>query len=374
MLKIAHIISTNFIGGPEKQILAHLVKAKKLGHSVMLITYQEKGGRSYCAKAKQLGIDCQLIPAKKWLMVATLFSLKKIIKQFNPDIVCSHGFKSCFFMVLIKYWIGCKLISFSRGWTAENLKIKFYNSLDRILIRRSNKIVAVSHSQARLLKKSGLDPSSISVIENCETLSTLHEQNHHESSAFRTKNGISDDARLILVAGRLSPEKDPLNALRAFIDGVSTEVADAHLVFAGDGPQLAMLEQQAKQLNCGDRIHFPGFCSDIYPLIQDSAVVVIPSQSEGMPNILIESMVLKVPLVATKVGGIPDVMQDGLSGLLVDPGDSDSLAVAINKVLLTPGLSKALTEGAKDVISLRFNSTKQTNDLITLYENVASET
>ena len=370
---IVHVIATNFVGGPEKQILTHLVQLEKLGHSVVLISYQEQGGKSLYDFALKHGIDCRLIPAEKRKMLSALFGLKEIIKSTKADIVCAHGFKSCFLMVLLRYWIGCKFIAFSRGWTTENLKVRLYNLIDKIFVRRANKIVAVSRSQGILLKQSGINADKIKVIENCETLSTLEGEDQSTKKSIIKELGLAEDSKLILVAGRLSPEKNPLNALRAFIDGVSEKVPCAHLVFAGDGPLRNELEDLTNKSSCKDRVHYLGFRTDIYNIIKHSYLVAIPSMSEGMPNILIESMVLGFPVVATKVGGIPDVITNEESGMLVESNDSNELADAMSKVLLEEDTAKKLVRNANDLISKRFDATKQTSTLLSLYESVINE-
>lgn len=159
-----------------------------------------------------------------------------------------------------------------------------------------------------------------------------------ERAAVRANWGVPRDARLIVVFSRLNPMK----GVEYFLDAASVlarQFADAHFVVAGDGAIRRGLEQRAAALGIADRVTFPGFRTDIPDLLAEAAVSVLPSLSEGLSNTLLESMGAGVPVVATRVGGNPEVVEHGVSGLLVPPRDPASLAAAIGRLLSDEGLA-----------------------------------
>jgi len=151
----------------------------------------------------------------------------------------------------------------------------------------------------------------------------------------------------VLFVGRLAPQK-----------GVGTLVAaagllkdpSAQVLLVGDGPKRKALEREAKRIGVADRLHFVGFFAhDRLPAVLAHAdVLVLPSLYEELGTVLLEVMQAALPIVASKTGGIPDVIEDGVNGLLVPPGEAEALAYAINRLLAERDLARRLSEGAQE--------------------------
>src|SRR5215208_945759 len=151
----------------------------------------------------------------------------------------------------------------------------------------------------------------------------------------------------VLFVGRLAPQK-----------GVSTLVAaaglledpSARLLLVGDGPERKVLEKEAKRIGMGDRLHFVGFVAHerLPAVLVHADLLVLPSLYEELGTVLLEAMQAALPIVASNIGGIPDVIEDGVNGLLVPPGEPEALARAIDRLLADRDLARRLSEGAQE--------------------------
>lgn len=172
---------------------------------------------------------------------------------------------------------------------------------------------------------------------------------------LRTSLGIPSSARLVGFLGRLSPEKGPDVFLRAALL-VHSKLDDVHFVFVGDGPLAPTLRESITRLKLEDRVHLAGLRRDVPAVLNDLDVLVSSSHSEAMPLAVMEAMASGLPIVATRVGGVPDLIEHGDSGWLVMPNDFEDIATRLQQMLGTPGelarMSTAARQRAVDTMSL----------------------
>ena len=154
--------------------------------------------------------------------------------------------------------------------------------------------------------------------------------------AIRRSLGIPLDAPLIGTVGRLAEIKRQDLLILAFAN-VKSRIPDAHLLLVGDGPLLHELTNLVGDLGLGDHVHFAGYQPHAAPYLQAMDVFALTSRSEGMPQALLEAAVIGVPIVASRVGGIPEVIESGRTGLLIEPGDEAGLTTARVRGLCEPG-------------------------------------
>jgi glycosyltransferase involved in cell wall biosynthesis len=369
-MRIAHFIGTNFVGGPERQILNHVSRLPRHEHAVLLVSFDEHGGRELQAAATALNIECRLLPAGRWQLSAVWRELLRVYQDWRPDVVCAHGYKAGFYTLLLKLRQGCRYIGFSRGWTSESLTIHLYSLLDRIVIRFADVIVAVSRSQQHKLLRAWVPRRKIRVVENAVTI-PVDCVIREPQGDIRHELALPSDARIVLAAGRLSPEKGYDDLLRAF-DDVAREMPQTHLLLAGSGGLEPELRALSARLATHTHVHFLGFRKDMHSLFRQADVFALSSLSEGLPNVVLEAMALGVPVAATRVGGLPEVIDDGETGLLVPPQATAELGRALLRFLRDPLFARQTAERARRAVYERFSPESQTEQLLAAYRAAVS--
>lgn len=197
-------------------------------------------------------------------------------------------------------------------------------------------VTAISRSLADRAVGLGTDPGRVRVIPNGADISAMNRQTDEERVAHR-----------IVTVARLSWEKG-LDALLHAVASLRADVPDAHLVIVGDGPLRATLEDHVRSLDLAGAVTFRGALPnpEALAVVRTGAVFALPSRAEGLGIVFVEAQASGVPVIGTRVGGIPDVISDGISGLLVPPDDVRALAHAISRVFADRSLAARLTAGA----------------------------
>jgi glycosyltransferase involved in cell wall biosynthesis len=176
----------------------------------------------------------------------------------------------------------------------------------------------------------GVDPARLSCEPN--GVDTAVFQPRPRPGALRPALGLAADTPLVGFVGRLSPEKGPEVLVRAALH-VGLARPDVHIAFVGVGPMAAELRTQAQRLGVAERVHFAGARDDMPATYPEFDLLVSCSHSEAMPLALLEGMACGLPAVATRVGGVPDIVEHGETGLLIGPSDFDALSQAIVQIL-----------------------------------------
>ncbi len=166
------------------------------------------------------------------------------------------------------------------------------------------------------------------------------------TAGIREALDIPAEARIVGFLGRLSPEKGPEVFLRAALLA-HARLPDTRFVFVGDGPLAPTLRQSIAVMGLGERVHLAGLRRDVADVLHDIDVLVSSSHSEAMPLAVMEAMASGVPVVATRVGGIPDMIDQGESGWLVAPNDFDDIATRLQQILGTPGELERMSRAAR---------------------------
>jgi glycosyltransferase involved in cell wall biosynthesis len=191
--------------------------------------------------------------------------------------------------------------------------------------------------------------------------------------AWRERLGISNDQRVILSIGRLSKEKAHADLIAAF-----RELCEAHpdlnckLLIVGDGPERETLEATTRDSGFAERVVFTGQMRDVLPFYAMADVFVLSSHSEGSPNVLLEAMAARVPVVATSVGGVPEIVENEKSALVVPARDPSALAAAIMRMLRDSNLSARLVEEAVEILAKNHTPEQYVRSLIKVYEDAIS--
>jgi glycosyltransferase involved in cell wall biosynthesis len=214
--------------------------------------------------------------------------------------------------------------------------------IDRDVIARcATTFVAVSESNRRqMIEIEGIPSEKVIVLPTAYVPRRVP-----VATDLRSELGLPPDSRLIVVAARLRAEK-ALEVLIAAHAGIVRRFPDTHLVIAGDGPRRQALERQVGLLGLAASVHFLGTRRDVTPILEAADIGALPSDWEGMPLFVLECMATGTPVVATDVGGLPEIVEHDRTGLLVPPRDPGALAAAIGDLLADPERARRLATAA----------------------------
>jgi glycosyltransferase involved in cell wall biosynthesis len=320
--------------------------------------------------ADRQGLPSYSIPMRGPFDFRAQFHLNRIISSEGIDIIVTHGYKSC----VMGWWAGRKfripVLAYSRGYTAENKKVTFYYWLERQFLKRVSGIVAVSAGQERRLREYGIKPKNLWVVHNAISVKhTPFDNAARKYTEVPASLNIPANAKIIVTAGRLSPEKGHRYLIEA-IPRIHSEGNEACFVFAGDGPLTKEIMQHAKDLGVLDQCRFLGFRRDLPEIFSVMDFMVLPSLSEGLPNVILEAFAASKPVVASNVGGVPELVEDGISGYLIPPGRPELLAKAISKMLSDPAKMEAMGIAGYERVKRDFTFKTQTEKLEAIYYQV----
>jgi glycosyltransferase involved in cell wall biosynthesis len=214
------------------------------------------------------------------------------------------------------------------------------------------RFVAASVAQERELIASGVHPDAVAVVYSGIEVERFAPRS---SRAARHKLGLPPDRPLVLVPARLHPMKGHIDLLAA-MPTLLAHVPDALAMCAGDGPLRRILPAVAAAAGLSDHVRFIGQRSDMPDLMAAADVVALPSHVEGLPSVVLEAFAADRPVVATSVGGVPEVVEDGRTGWLVPPHAPRALAGAIADALTDPDARRARAACGRQTVAERFRA------------------
>lgn len=363
-MHIVHLTASSFFGGPERQMLG-LANALPSTYQSTFLSFPESGCAGFLRKSREAGHQSDVVRSDFPNGFRVINELTDRLRSLRADVFITHGYKSNLFGRPAARRAGLPIISVSRGWTGESWKVRLYDAIDRAHLRMMDHVVCVSEGQADKVRRLGVRPQRMSVIHNAARLEAFEfpDRSHHA----RLHEIAGGEGEIILAAGRLSPEKG-FAVLVESAAQVLQRFPGCRFVLFGEGAERATLERRVAELGIGDRFRMPGLRSDLDSLLPWADLVVLPSFTEGLPNVALEAGAAGVPVVATAVGGTPEVVIDGETGLLVPPGNASALADGIARLLGDPSLRANFRVTAQQWMRDRFSFEMQANAYIHLFE------
>jgi len=265
-----------------------------------------------------------------------LLALWRFLRSEQVALLCTHGYKADILGVLAGRICGIPVVCFLRGFTAEDWKVRLYEALDRAFLRWATRIVCLTQAQAQRIALNNAFRGRVQVVTNAIAVPKISpEDRKWAREALRQRLGLPADRVVVACAGRLSPEKGTAHFVEAAAR-VNKDRLSATFVVFGDGPLRRQLEEQACSLGLGQEIIFAGFLPDLLRYFVGIDVLVNPSLSEEMPNVVLEAMAAGIPVVATDVGGVAEIAGDGETLVLAKPGDAAAIAEAVARLLKDP--------------------------------------
>lgn len=303
--------------------------------------------------------------------IAALRALRHILAAEQPRIVHTHMAKAGALGRIAAWRTAAARVHTFHGHVLEGyfppVVQRAFVLAERALARRTDVLVTVSeHVKEDLLQLGIGRPEQYRVIPLGLDL-TGHLAANGPSGALRGRLGLSADTPLLGCVGRLVPIKDHHTLLDAL-----TRIPDVHLALLGDGKSRTALEAHAESLGVNRRVHFAGWWHDMPSAIADMDLVVLTSRNEGTPVALIEAHACAKAAVSTRVGGVPAVVRDGETGLLVPPGDPGATAEAITTLLSDPARRAAMGEAGRAHVRRRYSKERLVADIRALYRELST--
>jgi glycosyltransferase involved in cell wall biosynthesis len=364
-------------GGPAKNVLEFARRAACAPHNslqarVAVAVFHRgkpKTSNDFVFACEQLGLEVHLIRERFRFDPLVLTALRNIVESCKPDIVETHAVKSHFLIWLTRAYRERVWIAFHHGYTWTSFKTRIYNSLDRWSLRSASRVVTDCRPFASDLEKIGIAPGHITVQHSCvnDFVSPPTERIADLRRDLRIDGGI----QVILSVGRLSREKGQAY----LIEAASLLQKNGHLnmcfILAGVGPDREMLEMLAREKQVSESFRFLGLVADIAPYYGLANMLVLPSHSEGSPNVLLEAMAAGLPIVATAVGGVPEMVTNEREALLVENRNAPALARAIERLSGAPSLGEQLGREARSKSKL-YSPAAYCESLLGVYERCLS--
>lgn len=364
MTRVLHLRNSDRFGGPERLILDQaLVAAGNVEHVVASFGAAD-APHPFLDRARQEGADTCLIPQTSSYDPRGPSRVRATIRQLAPDLVVGHDYKA---NILLALATNHPRVAVIHGYTSEDSKIKLFEAIDRRVVRSAEAVVVVSAVLREQLLEAGVPPERIHEVANGVNADRIAAEAHGGRAALRQAWGIADDETVIVVLGRLSPEKGQDTALDAF---AGLNGGRVRLVLVGDGASTEMLEARAASHDLGERVRFAGWRNDPWPCLGAADVFLLPSRSEGLPLALLEAMAVGMPTVATRVGAVAEVLEEGACGLVIDPDDVDGMTAALQDVLEDPASAMARSTRAARRVRDTYSVTAQARRLEEIYASL----
>jgi glycosyltransferase involved in cell wall biosynthesis len=314
----------NIWGSPERLILGQINHLKE--YTGIPVTYRRRGrSNPFAEHMHSVGRACVELNEFGPGDPRTVWQLVKLIRERRPILIVTHDFKSNLYGYLASMITGVKHVVHFHGFTAEGPRVKLYNAIDRAVMRRSGAVLTVAEQTRELLIARGVAGERIEVVINAVT-----------PEAFETVTAerprATDGRKVIVAAGRLSYEK----GIDVLIEAAGL-LKDEELAFDiqvfGDGPERVRLQALIDRKALNDSVHLAGFKADLRAVYAGADLLVIPSRSEAFPLVLLEAWAQGTPVVATPVGRLPELVRDGVNGLVAESVTPEALAKVLAMAL-----------------------------------------
>lgn len=371
-MHIVHLTASTFFGGPERQMLG-LAQALPAEYRTTFLSFAENGkARDFLDRVATAGFQADALRHDTPHLRSALRELTARLRELHADILVCHAYKSNILGRLAARRVGIPVLAVSRGWTQESFKVRLYEKLDRWHLRFMDRVVAVSDGQAEKVRHCGVKPDRLLVIRNAARLEAFRDPDPADRQRLRDLfPNCTSDQPIICAAGRLSPEKG-FDILIQAAGLVRDAGVDVRLAIFGEGGERASLEAKIRSLQLTDRVILSGFRTDLDRLIPWADVMVLSSYTEGLPNVALEASAAGVPVVATAVGGNPEVVRDSQTGFLVPAGDPLALAERIRMFLEDAELRQRMAQAAKALMEAEFSFGAQASAYHRLFTELAS--
>lgn len=363
--RIVAIIDTARFSGPGRQLTSLARGLRGTGVDLHVVTFQRlrRPPNSFATWLREQDIPHTVVMERSAHDPTLLVRLHRTLRGLEPDLIQTHGYKPTILLAILRtFGAPFPWVAFFHGSTWDSRRVQVYDWVAHRLFRAADTLVVMSERHRREFQSLG---SRVRVLHNAILPSDEDAAGIAETKALLPVLAAFNPR--LGVIGRLSAEKGVDVLLRACGDLVS-EGMNPGIVIAGDGPERQSLERLCDRLDLRSRVLFLGNVPAVGPIYRAVDVVVLPSRSEGLPNVLLEAIRAEKPVVATSVGAVPEVIGGTEAGVLAMPDDVGALKDAIVRAMA--GVADPRRIPAQRAVSARFSLERRVEAHLQLYEDV----
>jgi L-malate glycosyltransferase len=374
VIRLAFCIDTFQIGGTELNAVRWAEHLSAARFRLTVIHLHADGPLR--ARYERAGAQLVHLPLRRLYGLRAMrqgIRLARFLARAHIDIFHAHDIYSNIFGVPWARLARVPVVVASRRWWKPSPSTGRAHAIaNRWAYRAAHRVLANSPSVAALLtQRDSVPPGKVICIPNSLSEDAFVPLPTAERAAWRARLGLPVDALVIGIVARFDRDKDHPTLIGAFAR-VAASMPRAYLVCVGDGPERPAVRGLAQGLQLDGRVQFPGTLTPPFNLHHLFDVSVLCSVTEASPNSVLEAMAAARPVIATRVGGVPDAVHDGETGVLVPAGDPDALAAALRAVHDAPGRAQALGRAAQAYVRAEHHASRIIERLSATYESLAA--
>ena len=346
-------MASPFFGGPETWQILGLAWPSAGRSMETAFRRLAEGGKSQALvdEVRAAGFEIDVLTHNFPRVGRCVTEIASRLRELRADVLVTSGYKPDILGWRAARIAGVPIVIVSHGWTSATWKVRIYERLDRWVHRKVDSVVSVSEAQAAKVRRAG-----VAYERNHEILNAIGEEAFAPADPADRIALVGmfkhQPSRIVGAAGRRSPEKG-FDVLVEAAAVLCASRSDVGVVIFGDGPLRGDLERRIAKHGLDGRLILAGFRRDVARFVPHFDVGVLSSFTEGLPVTLVDKAAAGIPIVGSRVGGIPEVLVDGETGLLVEPGRSRDLADRIDRLLKDPTLRKRLGDTARQRVRSR---------------------
>lgn len=369
-MRVVHISKVTGVAGSEGHLLRLLPALAALGAEPSLVVLADPrySAEAFCAEAARRGIPTHVERISGHLDLTLTARLSAHLRRVQPHIVHTHLIHADLYGLAAAVRAGVPRRISSRHNDDRFRRHPLIKAVTRRSMAQAQAVIAISGALAGFV--SGVEGVPAAKVHTIHYGLEADAPGALSRAEARQGLGLPEDAPLIGFFGRLIAQKG-VDVLLAAFDGLAVHHPAAHLLIVGDGPARAALEGQAASLSAADRVHFTGWLADAQRYMPACDVIAVPSRWEGFGLVTLEAMRHSLPLVVSRASALPEIVEEGRTGLIVPPEDAPALAAALSGVLADALTARQMGADGHRRLRESFSVEKMAQSTFELYQAVA---